>query len=133
MTIPFRRRASAATVDRSSFKWWKQTDGETRLIDLFQKQYAFVEILDKSLTNLEYDAAGVPSRWWPLGRTVGVVLDPARAFGQPIEAETSIPVSVLVAAVTAEGSEAAAARAWSVPLRAIRRALAFGRDLQAAA
>ena len=110
-----------------------EEDGQTKLIDLFRKQFAFRDILERSLTNLDYDEAGIPAIWWPLGRGKSVKIDPARSFGQPIEAETSVPVSALVAAATAEGSDKAAARAWDVPVGAIRRAMAFARDHQAAA
>ena len=106
-----------------------EEDGQTKLIDLFKKQFAFREIIEKSLTNLEYNEAGIPSLWWPLGRTSSVVIDPARSFGQPIEVETSIPASTLAAAARAEGSPQAAARAWSVPLRAVNRAVAFERNM----
>ncbi|MDR3460800.1 MAG: hypothetical protein P4L76_00615 [Beijerinckiaceae bacterium] len=87
------------------------------------------EIIERSLTNLDYDEMGVPSMWWPLGRATSVALDPARSFGQPIEAETSVPVAALAAAVEAEGSKEAAAKAWDVPVRAINHALAVYREM----
>lgn len=117
------------TDGRSVFLQVVQEDGQTRLIDLFKKQFAFREIIERSLMNLDYDEMGVPSMWWPLGRATSVVLDPARSFGQPIEAETSVPVAALAAAVEAEGSKEAAAKAWDVPVRAINRALAFYREM----
>ena len=113
------------TDGRSVFLQVVESDGQTTLIDLFRRQFAFREIVERSLTNLDYDAAGLPARWWPLGRAKSIVLDPARSFGQPIEAETSVPVETLVSALAAEGSEEAAARVWDVPVKAIRRALAF--------
>lgn len=73
----------------------------------------------------------MPARWWPLGRGKAILVDPARSFGQPIEAETSVPVTTLVAAAEAEGSSEAAAKAWDVPVRAVRRALAFEREMSA--
>jgi uncharacterized protein (DUF433 family) len=119
------------TDGRSVFLQVAQEDGQTKLIDLFTKQYAFREIIERSLTNLDYDDAGLPSKWWPLGRSKSVVVDPARSFGQPIEAETSVPASVLASAAKAEGSPEAAARAWAVPVRAIRRAVEFEREMAA--
>jgi len=113
------------TDGRSVFLQLIEQDGQTKLIDLFKRQFAFREVIEQSLTNLEYDVTGVPSMWWPLGRSSSVVIDPARSFGQPIEAETSIPAATLAAAAKAEGSPQAAARAWSVPLRAVKRAVAF--------
>ena len=113
------------TDGRSVFVQVVEQDREPKLIDLFKGQFAFHSIIDRSLTNLDYDAAGIPALWWPLGRSKSVVIDPARSFGQPVEAETSIPAAVLAAAAQAEGSPQAAARVWSVPVRAVKRAVAF--------
>ena len=113
------------TDGRSIFLQIVEEDGQTKLIDLFKRQFAFREIIEQSLTNLEYDGGGAPSLWWPLGKSGSVIVDPARSFGQPIEAETSVPTATLAAAAKAEGSQQAAARAWSVPLRSVRRAIEF--------
>ena len=113
------------TDGRSIFLQVVEEDGQTRLIDLFKRQFAFREIVEQSLSNLEHDDDGAPSIWWPLGKGGSVVVDPARSFGQPIEAETSLPTATLAAAAKAEGSQQAAARAWGVPLRSVRRAVAF--------
>lgn len=117
------------TDGRSVFLQIAEEDGEAKLIELFRKQFAFKEILERSLVHLDYDEEGIPSRWWPLGRARSVVIDPARSFGQPIEAETSVPVEVLANAAMAEGSPEAAALAWDVPVRAVKRALAFRREM----
>ncbi|MCJ2127384.1 hypothetical protein [Methylobacterium sp. E-045] len=114
---------------RTVFLQVVEEDGQTKLIDLFRKQFAFRDILERSLTNLDYDGAGIPSVWWPLGRSKSVKIDPTRSFGQPIEAETSVPVDALVLAVEAEGSPEAAARAWDVPIRSVKRALTFRREM----
>ncbi|WP_244492129.1 MULTISPECIES: hypothetical protein [unclassified Methylobacterium] len=114
---------------RTVFLQVVEEDGQTKLIDLFRKQFAFRDILERSLTNLDYDEAGIPAIWWPLGRSKSVKIDPARSFGQPIEAETSVPVDALVSAVEAEGSPEAAARVWDVPVRAVKRALVFRREM----
>lgn len=105
-------------------------DGETRLLDLFKSQYAFREVLERTLTHLDYDAGGAPARWWPAGKPASIVLDPHRSFGQPIEAESAIPVAALVAAVEAEGSSAAAARTFDVPARVVKRALDYAHALE---
>ena len=118
------------TDGRSVFLQVLEDGAEPKLIDLFKKQFAFREVLERSLTNVEYDSAGVPKQWWPLGRAASVVLDPTMSFGQPIEAETSVPIEALVAAVQAEGSPETAARVWGVPVRAVKRALAFKSEMQ---
>lgn len=100
-------------------------DGTTGLIDLLRSQYAFRQIIEPSLKNIEFDNAGVPARWWPLGRESRILVDPGRSFGRPIEAASGIPAELLANAVGAEGSVEAAARAWEVPIASVRRALAF--------
>lgn len=117
------------TDGRSVFLQIAHEDGEEpSLIDLLKSQYAFRAIVEVSLRDVEFDGA-VPSMWWPRGKRAGIVIDPARAFGRPIEEETSVPIEVLVSAVQAEGSVDAAARAWQVPPRAIRRAITFQEDV----
>ena len=117
------------TDGRSVFLQVIEDDGQTKLIDLFRNQFAFRDIIESSLTNLDYDEAGLPKMWWPLGRGKSVVIDPRRSFGQPIEAETSVPTGRLAAAVKTEGSAEAVARAWAVPLRAVKRAVEFERRM----
>lgn len=92
--------------------------------DLFGGRQPAKSILEPVFRGVEFDNE-MAARWWPRGRSGGVVLDPRRQFGQPIEDETGIPTIVLSQAVGAEGSIAAAARAYLVPQSAIRRALAF--------
>ena len=92
------------------------------LIDLLKGQYAMRRIIEPSFRKLDFDEAGEPVRWHV---APGIVLDPARSFGQPIEAETGVPAEILADAAAAEGSVKAAARAYAVPERAVRRALAF--------
>ncbi len=117
------------TDGRSVFLELILDSGEKKLIDLFRQQYAFRHILERSLKNVDYDASGAPSHWWPLGRARSVVIDPERSFGQPIEAESSVPVRHLASAAKAEGSVEVAAQVWSVPVRAVKRAVAFEREM----
>jgi uncharacterized protein (DUF433 family) len=98
--------------------------GDETLIDLFRKQYAFKRIIEPSLRDLDYED-GIPSRWWPNTRTRGIVVDPSRAFGQPIENESGIPTAILARAARNEGSIKAAARVWRVSPTSIRRAIAY--------
>ena len=87
------------------------TPGEDdRLIDLFRDdQYVMKHIVEPSLKGLEFDK-DLAVRWWPAGKDDRIVVDPHRQFGQPIDAETGVPTSVLAAAAKAEGSAEKAAR-----------------------
>lgn len=117
------------TDGRTVFLQVLREDGSDQLIDLFKSQFAFKEIIEPSLKNIEFED-GVPIRWWPLGKSARIVLDPNRAFGAPIESESSVPTSVLANSVSAEGSVEAAARVWDVPQSSVKRALDFQRKLE---
>ena len=117
------------TDGRSVFlKVLQEDGGEPKIIDLFKKQYAFSAVVEPSLKDVEFEGV-VPKVWWPRGRKLGVLVDPLRAFGQPIERETSIPAEVLANAAAGAGSPEGAARAWRVPVQAVRRAVRFQQEL----
>jgi hypothetical protein len=95
-----------------------------RLLNLFRRQYEFRQIIEPLLKTIDFDERGAPSQWWPLGRRGNILVDPARAFGQPIDAATSVPTAVLAAAGRQEGIEGAA-RAYDVPQSSVKRAIEF--------
>jgi hypothetical protein len=101
------------------------------LLNLFRKQYEFKHIIDPLLKTIDFDKSGVPLVWWPAGRRLNVVVDPTRAFGQPIDAATSVPTAVLAAVARQEGVRGAA-RAYAVPITSVRRAIQFEEQRQAA-
>lgn len=101
-------------------------DGEERehLLNLFRRQYEFKGIIDPILKTVDFGEDGGPLLWWPGGRRLNVVVDPTRAFGQPIDASSSVPTTVLAAAAQQEGI-IGAARAYEVSEASIRRAVEF--------
>jgi uncharacterized protein (DUF433 family) len=106
-------------------------DGDDKLIDLFKGgQYLMHKVIEPSLKGLEFED-DIAARWWPLGRAKGIVIDPKRQFGQPIDDATGVPTSVLAHAAKAEGSAANASKLFMVPTSSINRAVAF--ELQLAA
>lgn len=111
----------------------RENGGDAELLDLFSKQYAFKRIIASSLKDIDFDDGVTPSRWWPLGKAKGILVDPARAFGRPIDAGSGVPTGILANAALAEGGEERAARVWSVPPVAVRRAIEFERGSVAAA
>ncbi len=110
----------------------EQGHERARLLDLLKKQYAIEIILNPLLVDVDFDEGGAPRQWWPLGRTKGVLVDPARSFGQPIDAESSVPTAVLAAAGQVEGVRQAA-HLYDVSTRAVRRAMAFEKEDRLAA
>lgn len=104
-------------------------ENDTRLLDLFKKQYAFKKIIERSLKDVEFEGIS-PSKWWVGTKRKGIVIDPERSFGQPIDDETGVPTSVLASAAGAEGSIEAAARRWCVPTSAVKRSVEFEHSIQ---
>lgn len=102
----------------------KDTGSEPDLINLFTKQFAFNAVVEQTFRDVEFDGVR-PRMWWPLGLKSGIVIDPHRSFGQPIEHETSVPAAILASSAKAEGSDEGAAKVWSVPVPAVRRARRF--------
>lgn len=81
-------------------------------------------VIEQTLHDVDF-TGDLPSLWWPLGRRAGVVVDPTRSFGQPIEAETAIPTHTLALAADVESGVEEAARLYEIPPRAVRRAVRF--------
>jgi len=121
------------TDGRTVFLQVLREDGSDQMIDLFRNQHVFREMIEPSLRNIDFDDGGIPLRWWPHGKQTRIVVDPRRAFGQPIDADSGVPATVLSAAVEAEGSPEHAARVWGVPVGAVRRAREFQSALARAA
>lgn len=99
---PFATR-SFQTDGRSIFMTIANELGERRLLDLVRSQYAFRQVIEPSLfRGIEFDDQ-VAARWRPLCR-LPVVVDPRRAFGQPVVDVEGVPTSVLAEAFRIEQS-----------------------------
>lgn len=94
-----------------------------RLLNIFKKQYEFKSIIDPILKTVDFEG-GSPIQWWPEGRRVEIVVDPKRSFGQPIDAASSVPTSVLANAARLHGVEMAAIT-YDVSERSILHAQKF--------
>jgi uncharacterized protein (DUF433 family) len=90
---------------------------------------AFRTVVEPSLRDLEFEADAV-ARWYPLGSSRSVVIDPARAFGRAL-VKGGVPTEVLANAAKVEGSIGKAARAYEVAPAAVRDAVEFERKLAA--
>ena len=117
---------------RIFFEDLEVAEGEPPLEELFTSQRQLRTIIEQTLYDIDFED-DCPRRWWPSGRHAGIVVDPARSFGQPIEAETSIPVHTLALAAEVEGGVDEAARLYEIPSRSVRRAVRFEHEFAAAA
>lgn len=146
--IPLQRLRKAIEVAREVVGDWPlsspdlKTDGkslflilrdlsseeDSRVLNLQSRQYNFERIIERSLKNIEYDR-NEPTKWRPGGRKSGVVLDPTRNFGSPTIEECNVPTSVLAKAMNVAGEEKIVAREWNVPIKAVRQAVAYEKEL----
>lgn len=118
------------TDGRSIFASAMEEAGETELLDLVRKQYAFRRIIEPSLyRGIEFDTNQVAARWYPLPRSKAIVLDPDIAFGKPIVTEGSIKTSILYDAFASEGDKHLVARLYDVPVHAVETAIVFEESL----
>ena len=112
----------------------KETVGKekgTIVEELGYGQQVFEQIMRPFFKKLEYRGAREVVRYWPLERSGGIVLDPQRKFGRPIDAGTGIPTQALYSAFKADErqNEQAVAKWFDVPLRAVKSAIRFERSL----
>ena len=120
-----------------------QTDGKTifldsaeraednQLLDLKKRQYVIKRVIERSFKDLDIENDAV-SRWRPFKGKSSIVIDPERAFGQPMVAKYGVPTVVLSQAVLAEGSVSTVARLYEVSVSVIRDAVAYEKSLLAA-
>jgi uncharacterized protein (DUF433 family) len=108
-----------------------ENEGDHGLVDLKKRQYVFGSVIAQTFKDLDLDD-DVVVRWRPFRGKDTIVIDPNRAFGQPIAATSGVPTSTLVDAVKAEGSERRVASLFGVSKAIIRDALQYERELTAA-
>jgi uncharacterized protein (DUF433 family) len=106
-------------------------DERQKLIDLKQRQFVFREMIAQTFKDFDLEGAAV-ARWRPFRGKSSIVVDPTRAFGQPITSDAGVPTSTLARAVKAEGSAKRVAFLYAVPVAAVRDAVEFESEMAAA-
>lgn len=120
------------TDGRTIFAEALKETGETELLDMVKKQYAFEQIIKPSLySGIEFGDDELASKWYPLNRSKSVVLDPKISFGKPIVTDGYIRTSILYDAFKVEGSERVVSRLYEVPVSAVGAAIRFEEQLAA--
>ncbi|HEY0803140.1 MAG TPA: hypothetical protein VGD54_20060 [Steroidobacteraceae bacterium] len=105
--------------------------GEEELLDLTKRQYVLKQIIERTFKDLDIENDAV-TRWRPFKGKNSIVIDPLRAFGQPIATNYGVPTTALADAVEAEGSVNRAAQLFEVPTQVVRDAVQFEKALIAA-
>jgi uncharacterized protein (DUF433 family) len=106
-------------------------NGIADLYDLKTHNYEMGTVVFASLkSDVEFNPQGEIRSWRPRPQTAPhVIVHPKFAFGQPVLRESRIPTRTLLDAVNAEGSADAVAEQFDVPLKQVREAIKFEREL----
>jgi uncharacterized protein (DUF433 family) len=87
------------------------TKRDRKLIEVLTGQHQFADVVEPSLfANVDWED-DLASRWWPMGKSCSVVLDPHVIFGAPHIPGTRVPTDVIADAAKAEGGSEDAFRA----------------------
>lgn len=136
---PFALRQVYMDPRRVLYGALRNPDGSESFVQLRgDAQHELPALVRPFLDQLEFDLNDLASRWWPLGKHAGVVIDPAFAFGAPIVEDAGIRTQTLVdsyrAEVAANGDRTVEHVAWlyEVSPRNVETALSFHQWLRAA-
>jgi uncharacterized protein (DUF433 family) len=116
------------TDGRTIFLESARETGETELLDLKKRQHAIKQVIERSFKDLDI-ANDIVARWRPFNGKSSIVIDPGRAFGQPIATESGVPTIAIADAVSAEGSIDRVARLFAIPPPVVRDAVHFEQTL----
>lgn len=120
------------TDGRTIFAEALKESGESELLDIVKKQYAFEQVIKPSLySGIEFGDNDLASKWYPLTRSKSVVLDPKFSFGKPIVTDGHIRTSILYDAFKVEGNQRIVARLYEVPISSVEAAIKFEERLAA--
>lgn len=105
--------------------------GEAEVLDLRRRQYAFKQVIERTFRDLDIEDDAV-RRWRPFNGKQSIVVDPERAFGQPIATQAGVPTVTLAEAFEAEGSAQRVAYLYDTSVSVVRDAIQFEKELLAA-
>ncbi|WP_028751384.1 hypothetical protein [Rhizobium leucaenae] len=120
------------TDGRTIFLQSIERSAEPKLLDLKRRQYVFQQVVERTFKELDIEDDAV-ARWRPFNGKQSIVIDPGRAFGQPVASQSGVPTVALADAVEAEGSVEDVARIFEVPVSVVRDAVQFEDGLKRAA
>lgn len=118
------------TDGRTIFLESLRRTGEDEVLDLKSHQYVIKKVIDRTFKDLDI-SDDIVARWRPLAGKQSIVIDPKRAFGQPITNSYGVPTVVLADAMKAEGSVERVSELYDVSVAAVRDAVKFEQSLAA--
>jgi uncharacterized protein (DUF433 family) len=108
-----------------------QGDKQLGLLTVVRSGQVFHDVIDRYLKRIEYDAGWAARVMLPITEEPLLVVDPKRAFGQPIFIHGAARLVDVTGRIEAGESERAVAEDYGVPLEDVRAALAA--EIRAAA
>jgi uncharacterized protein (DUF433 family) len=103
---------------------------QSQLLDLKKHQFVVKDVIERTFKDLDIED-DVVARWRPHRGKQTIIIDPQRAFGQPIASSSGVPTAVLADAARVEGSAKRAAQLFRVPASVVHDAVAFEQFLAA--
>jgi uncharacterized protein (DUF433 family) len=119
------------TDGRTIFLESLRRTGDDELLDLRSRQYVIKQVIERTFKDLDIDN-DIVVRWRPYSGKESIVIDPQRAFGQPIANASGVPTIALADAVKAEKSFDRVSHLYDVDTSVIRDAVNFEKSLRAA-
>lgn len=103
---------------------------EPELIEVLDGQHAFHSIISMGLKDIEF-SDGIAARWFPEPGRREVVVDPQRAFGQPVLDLSGVPTATIRLLSEAGRTSKEISQDFELSERSVRAALAFEAQLAA--
>jgi uncharacterized protein (DUF433 family) len=119
------------TDGRTIFLESLRRTGEEELLDLKNRQYVIKKVIDRTFKDLDL-SDDIVTRWRPYRGKQSIIIDPQRAFGQPIAARYGVPTVTLADAAKAELSIGRVSYLYDVPVPVVTDAVNYEKFLQAA-
>lgn len=114
------------TDGRRIFAEAQEATGDRALYDLVGDNFAIYDVVvDSFVASVDYED-DTPTRWKPDSRFDRIVVDPRRAFGQPVEVISGAPAEALFDAWRAEkGNAAKVAAFYGTDTAGVQQAVRF--------
>jgi len=96
-----------------------------------KKQSAFIDIISPYCKKIDFSNDNMAERYWPLGKTHSIIVDPNHSFGQPTIIGTNIPVFSLLKFIQAGESKEFISKAYHLNLNHIEDVILFSRRMAA--
>lgn len=131
---PFATSTVFKTDGKKIYAETKKQTGDEQLYNLFDRNFEFKPIVAQSLREgVVYDPTGLIRAWHPRKDVAPhVIVDPTRAFGQPVLHDSGIPTKTLADAAQRD-SVSTVAKWFEVSRARVNEAIAFEEELKRAA